>query len=62
VRCGKCPLSTAKEIVSPVGALLKVSNLKRFLNQFSSGVLSKIHAFNMFTKVRLEIFELQMEK
>jgi hypothetical protein len=31
VRCGKCPLSTAKEIVSSVGALLKVSNLKRFL-------------------------------
>jgi hypothetical protein len=45
VRCGKCPLSTAKEIISPVGALLKVSNLKRFLNQFSSGALSKIHAF-----------------
>ena len=30
MRCGKCPLSTAKEIVSSVGALLKVSNLKRF--------------------------------
>jgi hypothetical protein len=30
VRCGKCSLSTAKEIVSSVGALLKVSNLKRF--------------------------------
>jgi hypothetical protein len=46
MRCGKCPLSAAKEIVSSVGALLKVSNLKRFLNQFSSGALSKIHAFN----------------
>jgi hypothetical protein len=41
VRCGKCPLSAAKEIVSSVGALLKVSNLKRFLNQFSSGALSR---------------------
>jgi hypothetical protein len=33
VRCGKCPLSTAKELFSSVDALLKVTNLKRFDNQ-----------------------------
>jgi hypothetical protein len=33
VRCGKCPLSTAKELFSAVHALLKVTNLKRFDNQ-----------------------------
>jgi hypothetical protein len=30
VRCGKCSLSTAKEIVSSVGAMLKVTSIKRF--------------------------------
>ena len=33
LRCGKCPLSTVKELFSSVDALLKVTNLKRFDNQ-----------------------------
>jgi hypothetical protein len=35
VRCGKCPLSTAKELFSLVDALLKVASFKRSDNQGS---------------------------
>jgi hypothetical protein len=51
VHCGKCPLSTAKETVSPVGALLKVSNLKRFLKSVLGWRVVKDTCFKQLRRV-----------